>query len=183
MKRLVFAAVLAVTLVSTTALAEGGESGSITDTSTHIRPQDLSLMLTVPYYNGIGIGIVGRFEIPVVPDGFIPALNDEFSIEPGLGLGYRSYGYVGANYDVFDIVPQVYAMWSFWFSPKFRAYGAIGLGYDIGIFTGTGITGTTASFFYWDIPAVGIYYYFQPNLALRAELGVQGLKGGLSFSF
>jgi hypothetical protein len=187
-RRFVKAVILCASLASSSALAQGhysgGGDGSIQDGSLHTRPSDFSLMAFLPWYYGFGIGVVGRYEIPILPDGFIPNINDEFSIEPGLGFGYRDYGVYGYNYGIVDVVPQVYGNWSFWFSPKFRAYFGLGLGYDIGFVTGlpAGAPTYTASFFYWD-PVIGMYYSFAPNVAFRGELGSQGLKAGVAFLF
>lgn len=190
-RRSIPAVLLTTTLVSCLAWAQAysrGGDGTITDPGLHARSPDLSLMAYLPWVDGVGFGLDLRFEIPVLPDGFIPNVNDEFAIEPALKLAYRSYGY-GYNYPFgngdsvhfFDVVPAVYGIWSFWFSPKFRAYGGLGLGYDVAIASGT-YGGPNAGRFYWD-PVVGLFYSFARNVAVRGEAGAQGLKGGLSFSF
>ena len=160
--------------------------GAIRDTSAHTRPMGISGMLYLPWYYGIGIGLNARFEIPVVHDGFIPAINDQFSIEPSLSLGYRSrkYGWADDRLTFFDITPAVYGTWSFHITPKFRPYAALGLGYDIGIWLNDSdyARDVTAGFFYWDT-AVGLFYSFSPHVAFRGELGAQGPKAGLSVLF
>jgi hypothetical protein len=177
-------------LLSQRALAQGTrDPGGITDRSTHdSRPMGISAMIYAPWYYGFGIGVTGRFEIPIVNDGFIPQINDQISIEPSLALGYRArnYGWAGERLRFFDIVPAVYGMWSFHITSKFRPYAAIGLGYDIGIwlddeddYPGRDVT---AHFFYWDT-AVGLFYKFSESGAFRAEIGNQGPKVGLSVLF
>lgn len=161
---------------------ESGGAGSITDRSSHSRPMDFSILGWIPWYYGFGLGVEGRFEIPVLPDGFIPQINDEFDIEPSLGLAYSWWPYTGYTYNLIDIAPAVYGIWAFHFSPKFRAYGGLGLGYNIGIVSCPGCGAVPGSFFYWD-PVVGLNWKFVPNIALRAEAGAQGLKGGISIYF
>ncbi len=163
-------------------------SGAIRDTGEHTRPLALSAMAYLPWYYGFGIGVNARLEIPIVPDGFISAINDQVSLEPSLGLGYRSYG-LGAysdNLTFFDITPALYGMWSFHITPKFRPYGAIGLGYDIAIWLNeddlVGAGNARTSYFYWDL-AAGLFYNFSEHLAFRGELGSQGPKAGLSLLF
>lgn len=170
-----------------TSSSDSGD-GSIKDRSVHdSRPLGVSGMLYLPWYFGIGIGFNARVEIPVVKDGFIPQINDQFSIEPSFSVAYRtrSYGWATDRLTFLDFTPAVYAMWSFHITPKFRPYAALGLGYDIGIwlndddYPGSDVT---ASFFYWD-SAVGLFYNFTPSVAFRGELGAQGPKAGLSVFF
>jgi len=173
---------------SSGAEAGSGRPGAIRDTSDHTRPLGVSAMAYIPWYYGFGIGVNARVEIPIVADGFISAINDQVSLEPSLGLGYRSYG-LGAYSDsltFFDITPALYGMWSFHITPEFRPYGALGLGYDIAIWLneddldGTGNART--SYFYWDV-AVGLFYSFSEHLSFRGELGSQGPKAGLALTF
>jgi hypothetical protein len=155
-----------------------GVADSITDSGIHSRQSDLSVMVWLPWYYGFGVGGVVRFEIPILPDGFIPAINDEFSIEPSFGVAYSGYG--GVNF--LDLNPALYGIWSFWFSKEFRAYGGLGLGANIGVYTGNVTTGLNLTYFFWDICA-GVFYKLNDAIALRGEIGSQGLKAGVSFSF
>jgi len=178
-RHLITALAVSAVLVSAVAQAKG-EPNSITDTSAKTRAQNLSVMAFLPYYYGFGIGANVRYEIPIVQNGFVPTINNSFSIEPSLGLDYRTWN-VGAHYGVLDITPAVYGIWNFYFNDKFSAYGGLGLGFDIGVFTGTSYA-NSASFFYWD-PVVGLHYKFSPAMAFRAEAGAQAIKAGLSFYF
>jgi hypothetical protein len=168
-----------------TSSAPSMNQGSIKDRGRHTRPMSLSGMLYAPWYYGVGIGFNARFEIPIVHDGFIPSINDQVSIEPSLSLGYRTRAYDWENDRLrfFDIIPAVYGMWSFHITPKFRPYGAIGLGYDAGVWlddkNGHHEPG---GFFYWDT-AVGLFYNFAEHAAFRCEIGSQGPKAGLSVIF
>jgi hypothetical protein len=175
-------AVLATLLLSATgAAAERGAPNSITDTSVHTRDPDLSLFLWLPFYYGYGVGASVRFEIPVLPDGFIPSINDEFSIEPSFGIASTRYGVSNSNVAIINFAPALYGTWSFNFSELFRAYGALGLGFNFATYSGT-YPGFQPAYFYWDA-AVGISYKFTRDVAFRTEIGSQGFKAGVSFYF
>lgn len=193
MKRLIVAIFVSSLFIAQGASAQdSAREGAIRDTSQHQRPMDLSLMAYVPWWWGVGIGVNARFEIPVVPDGFIPSINDQFSIEPSLSFGYRRpYGtFIYDNEPHYvDIAPAVYATWSFHITPKFRPYAAIGLGYNIGIWTnkpddlpGYSWRSVDKNYFYFDT-AVGLFYNFNKSVAFRGELGAQGPKAGVSIFF
>ncbi|MFT3924490.1 MAG: hypothetical protein QM778_18270 [Myxococcales bacterium] len=178
------------TTTATTAAVEPGKEGTIKDRSIHeSRPIGISAMAYIPWYMGVGIGVNARVEIPIVKDGFIPSINDQISLEPSISVGYRSRGYafVDDRVKYLDITPAIYAMWSFHITPKFRPYGAIGLGYDIGIWLNEddfgGVNdGIDNGFFYWDV-AAGLFYNFSDHVAMRAELGAMGPKIGISGFF
>lgn len=182
MVRRIVAATFLLGVLSTGAAQARGEPNSITDRAARHHDQSVSVMAYVPWYHGFGFGVVGRYEIPVVPDGFIPALNDSFSIEPSLGLAYLSWGPTGYSYNVFEITPAAYGIWRFYFTDKFDAYGGLGLGFAIGNVSGNNAGTFNASYFYWD-PVVGLHFKISRNVALRAESGAQGLKGGVTFIF
>ena len=128
------------------------------------RTSDLSVLAWLPWYYGFGVGGELRYEIFVLPTGFIPTINDAFSIEPSIGLAYTAYGVPHYTWSVTDIAPALYGIWSFYFSTPFRLYLGLGLGYNIGIATAPrGYDGTIAdSYFYWD-PAG------RPQLQVREE--------------
>jgi opacity protein-like surface antigen len=176
----------ALLLVSEHAMAQSVR-GSIRDNGPHDRPASASIMAWIPWWEGFGIGVTGRYEIPIVHDGFIGSINNSVSIEPSLGLAHTSYGYgrfggFDRDLSITNITPAVYGLWSFYFSEDFRAYAAVGLGFNIGIVSDDYGTGYEANHFYWDL-AAGLFYNVSSSIALRAELGNQGLKGGVAFLF
>lgn len=199
MKARLIAAFVACLVAASGAAAHAQEGGTrgpggIRDTSPQSRPQELSVMMYVPWWYGIGVGVQARYEIPIVPNGFIPAINDQFSLEPALSLSWQR------DYDVYcrgvgnvnicgdnhgsrvGITPAVYGMWSFHISPKFRPYVALGVGVTIGVETGdTDWNGRLHNFFFDS--AVGMFYRFAAPVAFRGELGAQGPKAGFSFYF
>ena len=146
-------------------------------------------MAYIPWLYGLGIGLNARVEIPIVKDGFIPSINDQFSLEPSFSIDYRRQKLLlideSARY--LDITPAAYATWSFHITPKFRPYGALGLGYNIGMWLneedfGVDDDAVDRSYFYWDV-AAGFFYNFSEHVGIRCELGARGPKFGLSGSF
>jgi len=168
-----------------------GRPDSITDKGPHDRASNLSLMgyLGRFDYGSVAFGVDGRFAIPIVKNGFLPMLNNSFSIEPGVRLGLALDG----GYTIVNLDPSCYAMWEFYFNKKFSAYAGLGLGFDIAF---GHYFGDSVSFFYVG-PAVGIHYKFASNIAFRAEAryadgfgfnnyygyGNELVEGGLTFYF
>ena len=92
--------------------------GSIKDRSQHKRPYGLSGMAYMPWYFGIGIGVVARFEIPIVHDGFISSINDQISLEPSFAIAFRSQSDLVDRAHFLDFTPALYATWSFTSRPS-----------------------------------------------------------------
>ena len=159
-------------------------SDGINDWTIHSRSSDLSVLAWVPWYYGFGVGGELRYEIFILPNGFIPAINDSFSLEPSIGLAYTSYGVPHYTWSITDIAPALYGIWSFYFSAPFRLYVGLGLGYNIGIATAPQgyVGGIGDNYFYWDVVG-GLSYKFTNSIAFRGEVGSQGVKAGLSFYF
>ena len=181
-----FAVIISVLLASSlgfaqegSAIAPQGTPNSISDTGPHTRQPDLSLLAWLPWYYGVGIGLDARFEIPILPDGFIPNVNDDFTIEPSFGFAVATY----FGYSVVDLTPAVYGIWGFHLSDRLRVYGGLGLGWDLWFANnGFNASASGATPFYWDL-CLGLNYKFASNMAFRGEAGSQGLKAGLSIYF
>jgi hypothetical protein len=158
--------------------------GALLDRSPQRRSNMLSLFVGLPYgyfYYGFPFGIGGRFLIPLVHDGFIPALNDSFSIEFGLDLtGAAGFG---RFYPTLGIPVEV--MWAFHLTEKFAAYAKLGAVLEInfvpyvcsGGFCGPARGVVSAS----PIGNVGIIYKFSQSVSFRAEAGYPWVKIGLGF--
>lgn len=189
------ALVLSALLLSSSALAQnynapqpapysGGDG--INDVGPHHRQTDLSLLAWLPWWYGFGIGVDARLSLPILPDGFIPSINDEFDLEPAFGIAYTNYNYAGyaGGYGFTNFTPALYGIWAFHFSREFRLYGGLGLGYNFAVYGGPGTVnpGVAASYVYFD-PVIGLNYKLNNNFGLRAEAGAQGLKGGIQIYF
>lgn len=157
--------------------------GALLDRSPQHRSNMLSLFLGLPYgyyYYGFPFGLGGRFLIPLIHDGFIPSVNDSFSIEFGLDLsgaaGNRFYGVLGIPVEV---------MWAFHFTQKFNAYVKAGAVLEINFvpyvctanFCGPARGVVSAS----PIGNIGLMYKFSDKISFRAEAGYPWVKIGLGF--
>lgn len=160
------------------------QSGGLLDRGTHEREQMLSFFGTLPWSYGFGFGLGARYGIPVVKDGFIPTLNDSFSIEFGGDLWYANYGVLSSSYGYTGLAIPVEGQWSFHLTPKFTAYAKLGLGWAFH-FWGDDIT-NGSSFsdggFYWN-GAWGVLYQVGDAFYLRGEVGYAGVKGGVALTF
>jgi hypothetical protein len=161
--------------------ARAHESGDIHDLSAHERPKTASGLLYVPWFRGIGIGLKLGVEIPIVPEGFIPRLNDSISIEPAFSIAYTNY-YAYSDVSTTNYVAAVGGLWSFWLKSDLRVYGAVNLGVNI-------------YSYHWDHGnnghadnnvepyvelAGGVFYKLNERVALRGEVGWYGPRGGVS---
>lgn len=153
--------------------------GSLSDASPQRRHPMLSFFVGFPagywYYGGIPFGVGARYLQPILHDGFVPSLNDSFSVEAGVDL----YALGASRFGAALAIP-IEAMWALHFSTKFSGYLKLGAALEIrflgdwcwgnvcGGLLGAGI-----------IAQLGIMYRITDALTLRAELGYPGLKVGI----
>jgi hypothetical protein len=160
-------------------------STTIKDSSSHQRPFALGVLAYVPWFQGIGIGVSTAFEIPIMHDGFIPRLNDSFSIEPSFGFAYLDhYGDVEGDYALL-FRPAVGAKWSFHLLESLRVYALLSFGYSrVNHYLAPSAVPDRVhdDLFYGDFGA-GVEWTFAAHCALRAEVAPQGLRSGISFLF
>jgi hypothetical protein len=170
-----------------------GDGGGIKDNGPHVRPMMASALLYTPWRYGFGFGVKLGFEIPLVHNGFIPSINNSFSIEPYFGLGWNNYnrgtnfGLIDDDFAAVEFTPGVSVLWSFYFSSQFRAYAAIHTGvtivnpYYAGDNDRVDDDGLDNDIdFHFEL-APGIVYKLNDKIALRAELGWwSGIKGGIA---
>jgi len=168
------------------------KSGGIKDNGPHQRPMMASAQLYTPWRFGFGFGLKLGFEIPLVHDGFIPSINNSFSIEPNFAFAWnnynRGYGYYGGsvfndNVAAMEYTPGVSVLWSFYFSSRFRAYAAVHTGLTIlkPYYDGPGKVDFKTYYRFHGELAPGIVFSLNERIALRAELGWwSGIKGGIA---
>jgi hypothetical protein len=153
--------------------------GSLSDGSPKRRDRMISVFLGLPAvywgYGGVPFSLGGRYLHPILHDGFVPQLNDSFSLEAGVDLfllGRRDFG--------FALSIPVEAMWALHFTPKFAGYLKLGVSLDFrfGDWCWFGRCGAVWPEF---IGGLGIMYKLTDALVLRVELGYPGLKLGLGF--
>jgi hypothetical protein len=139
------------------------------------------------YAYGLGFGFGFRYAYPIMPSGFMPQLNDSFEIEPGIDLGFNSFGFAGGSGTIIAVPVDV--RWTFHFSDRLAAYGKAGVGLGFVNYSysytllGTRYASSVSSIIPVINTAVGGLFNITDALALRAEVGTWGLKAGLGFSF
>ena len=151
-------------------------SGYLLDASPQERNMSLAVHAVIPYgYIGLGyfpIGVGGVFYIPLVKDGFISPVNDEFGIDFGADVVFFP-GFGGSSLAFW--IP-VSALWTFHFTDTFSAYAKVGVALRIwpGYINAVYPDFTTA---------LGLNWMFAKSVGLRAELGYPGIKVGILFKF
>ncbi|MDP1824368.1 MAG: hypothetical protein Q8L48_14025 [Archangium sp.] len=182
MKNFARAALVSVFVLSSVAAAHEDfdhqhdhHSGSLLDSSAQSRHFLLSVHGVLPYghfrYGGFPIGVGASFYIPILHNGFIPPVNDEF----GLDFGADAIFFLGYRYPVALWIP-VSVLWTFHFSPAFSAY--VKAGVALRIWPGDPLP------LYPDfVGAVGLSWMFSSGVGLRVEAGYPGVKLGLLFAF
>lgn len=151
-------------------------SGGLLDASTYdSRPMLLSLHFTLPYahffFGSIPIGGGASFYIPIVKNGFIPSLNEEFGIDFGADA-ILYLGYVNP----FALYLPVGVQWKFHILPKLEVYAK--LGFLARLWFGY------VNFFNPDAyGAVGLHYMLSKGFGLKVEVGYPGLRAGIVLAF
>jgi len=159
------------------------QPGGMFDASEQPRPFLIGAFLEFPYgywYGGFPLAVGGRFYIPLVKQGFVPNLNDEFGLDVGVDLALL-FTYWGVGF-LIDI--PVEAMWKLNLTSKFSAYAKLGVGLGIRLGNYLGYCGY--GFGCWPVTptfygSVGAIYKLADGLWLRGELGYPGIKIGLTF--
>lgn len=144
-------------------------------------------ILPYAYYSSTGLGLGGRFMIPL---SFPPLLHtpnvrgDGFALE--FGADYLHWSESVPFYGDFSVnwfLPTVGVMWNVWLNEKLVLYPKFSLGYYYAwvsnLPSGYGGYGSSV---YWDID-LGAMYKLDNGLTLRAELGYSGLKVGIGWLF
>jgi hypothetical protein len=172
------AALVSVLMLSSVALAHedtAHREGFLLDSSAQHRPFLLSVHGVLPYSRfGVGnfpIGAGVSFYIPLVANGFIPPVNDEF----GLDFGGDAIFFPGYR-NGFALWVPVSVLWTFHFTDTFSAY--VKAGVALRFWPGDSLP------LYPDfVGAIGLNWMFARSVGLRVEAGYPGLKVGLLFAF
>jgi hypothetical protein len=152
------------------------------DSSTHdSRPQTLDLELIIGYlfgsYNHFGLG--GWYGYPILPDGFIPKINDAFYIEAGAAVERFSYGtsfVTSCNETWWRVSPAGGVRWQFNLTQDWSAFATAKAGFGIGFADSVDcgsvhLAGTAnTSQFIFDT-GLGAYWNFAENWRMRFDLG------------
>lgn len=136
---------------------------TIKDTNAKERPMNLDGMVSIYPAGWIGLG--GWFAIPIVPEGFLPMLNDSFDVEVGAYMSFfwfYSSSFVG-------LTPLGGARWKFHLTPDWTAFVTAKMGWQIG-FTSS-VPGASV---FRGGPSVGAYWHPDDTMWIRLEAGYPG---------
>jgi len=183
----VIAAVAAFMLTSSVSAqeADGGgamrQPGAFFDTTPQQRPMMISAFTGIHYgyyaAYGFPLAIGGRFYVPLVHGGFLPSVNDEFGIEPGLDFTFTFLSSIYDESTVFGFGVPVDAVWDFHITSSFDAYAKLGFVFG-NVFSDFGYGG-----FWWTIrSAVGMRLKLSDAVYFRAEVGWPALLAGFGFA-
>jgi hypothetical protein len=155
------------------------QPGGLMDRSDQVRKQQLSFFLGIPWY-ALGVGVGARYYIPIMHNGFLPTVNDEFGIEFGADAAFGfAYGF-GFLLDI-----PVEVSWQFHFTQDFSAYAKLGIAleFDITRYRCYGsVFGGCSLVWVNPISTVGIFYKLNETISLRAEVGYPWLKVGIGIA-
>jgi hypothetical protein len=198
-----FAVLVAVGLGARSARAEDliiKRPGDHPTYSVEIEPH-LTLAFFIPTAGSSGVGLGGRFTIPIVRNGFIPSINNSVGI--GFGLDWISYNgcyrrwgnpYSCPNFQAF-VLPVV-MQWNFFLSTHWSVFGEPGLAIHVNSY------GDCVDFYYDNrggrvpyacgsapgrvgldpfILFVGGRYHFSETVALTMRIGWPYASIGVSF--
>lgn len=153
----------------------------IRDSSSHSRPLNLDVTTGLGWWGGGSWGTAVYLGIPIVPDGFIPKLNDSFSIEASGRFDYFwGYCYVGyrgcGGRSSFGLVAGV--KWTFYLTPDWAVYGRIngGLGLRLPVTYDNRVLPRFES-----DSGVGAYWMFSDAAWMRFDATVRGFAVGMGF--
>jgi len=142
---------------------------SLLDGAAHERRSQISGYGVFLY--GSGIGVAGRYALPIFKDGFIPELNESIEVELGGNYIFPFFGQL-----VSLIVIAVEPRWTFHFTPQLDAYFKIGLG----VFIPLGISTLSPVA---PLANIGVAYKLGGSLWLRLEAGNYGILAGAGLDF
>jgi len=131
--------------------------------ATHEEMQ-LSGMLELGFNYYDEIGVRGEFAYPIMPQGFLPMLNDSFYLEGELALQYHWYSVGFASASFGNIQPLVGGRWNFYLTPDWTVFSAMKIGFNVGLANNVGAS------FAWEWTA-GAFWNFSKSMALRMEFG------------
>jgi hypothetical protein len=156
----------------------------------HVELEPHVLLGWAHLYGDSGLGLGGRFTIPIVDNGFVKTINDSVGITFGFdwlrygGCYYRVHGVeygCGASYFVFPVAMQ----WNFWLTEKWSVFGEPGIYIYHGVFDDycNGLAGCGYPTRTGVEPAIylGGRFHFNDSVSLTMRIGYPTLSVGVSF--
>ena len=183
--------VLPATLVLATGDGVRAEEATIKDASVHTdRPTKLDFTGSLGFFGDVDIGAAAWFSFPLVPDGFIPPINDSFNLELGVAMDYAwvNYGYVNyaCDFNYYGFAPIGGVRWDFYMNRSWTLFAKakVGVGYRVlKEDCGPGFNDSDYGHVY---PAydggVGAFWNFSSDMAMRFDVGSRGAAVGISIN-
>jgi len=163
--------------------ASGGDAAASPERGMH---NSISLLLNLGYaYSaGTGLGVSGRYQYTLVPEGFLhsSSIHDDFGIEAGVDFFHYSWDFYGVGWSYNEFGISASAVWNLWFTKQFAAYPRLGLGFAFGSWsdnTGFGSPGGYGGLFL--VGGAGVLYQLSA-ITLRAEVSNNYLGLGAAIS-
>jgi len=178
--------VVALGLVATLGLASRRAHAAeltLRDPSTHTRPQTLDAVAVLGFFVGYShFGVGGWYGFPVLPDGFIPEVNDALYIEAGAVVERYGTTFV-CDFSWNRVSPLAGARWNVYLTDEWTIFAAAKLGfgfrfgqsYSCGVYPYAGAVSYSSPV--GDV-AVGAYWAFSKDWSARFELGYFGVGAG-----
>lgn len=161
----------------------GGDSASSPARGMH---NSISLLLNLGYaYSaGTGLGVSGRYQYTIVPEGFLhsASIHDDFGVEAAVDFFHYSWDILGYSWTYNEVGLSASAVWNLWFTKEFAAYPRLGLGFAFGSWsdnTGFGTPGGYGGLFL--VGGAGVLYQLSA-VTLRAEVSNNYLGLGAALS-
>jgi hypothetical protein len=157
-------------------------SGGLLDRSVHTRPMELSFSVGLPFgrfWYGFGIGVGGRFYFPIVADGFIPSLNDEFGIEGGVDFDL-AFGYYSGVAPSLGI--PVAARWGFHLTDAWTVFAKLGIGIGLTFYPSGYYNPNYGAVWVLFEGSVGALWKLSDTISLRFDLGYPWAKVGIAIA-
>jgi hypothetical protein len=127
-------------------------------------------------YGAGGVGVGGRFTIPIVRNGFVPTINNTVGIGFGVDFTYyNSCAALGCNGHAADLLTfPVVMQWNFYVAQRWSVFGEPG-------FSISYASAEHNYVFPSPVFEVGGRYHFNEHVALTARIGFPYFSFGVSF--
>jgi len=144
----------------------------IYDSGQHQRPAQVDLLGSAWFFGTtMWFGAAGWFSMPLLPNGFVPELNDALMLEVGAFASYFTVDPVLAStYSYFAISPMGGVRWQLYVTTQWALFATLKLGARIPV-----AGNSAASLRIEPAGTVGAYYRMSENMFLRIETGNFGV--------
>jgi hypothetical protein len=166
--------------------SQAAPAWTITDKTPHTqRPTKLDFVGLLGFYGDVRFGVGGWYSIPLVPNGFIPALNESFHLEAGAVFEY-SYGsyFGGCDYTYAAIIPMGGVRWDFYIVKEWTVFAKAkaGVSFEFADNECSGFKNKHGGAFFQTDLGAGAYWNFAKDMALRLEWGYPWVNVGISMN-